>query len=47
MDETVQGQSVSIAMTETFTDYGAQPVPTIPAASQTTDLLSLLKKSGG
>lgn len=47
LDETVKGQSVSVAMTEDFTDYGAQPAPTIPAASQTTDLLSLLKSSGG
>lgn len=47
MDETVQGQTVSVVMTEDFTDYGAQPAPAVPASSDTTDLLSLLKNSGG
>jgi hypothetical protein len=40
--ETVGGQSVSIAMTENFLSYGAQPAPAVPPASQTENLLSLL-----
>jgi hypothetical protein len=37
------GQAVAVAMTEDFLDYGPQPAPAIPSASQTTDLLSLTK----
>ncbi len=47
--ETVNGQSVAIAMTENFLQYGAQPAPVVPPASQTENLLSLLHSaaSGG
>jgi hypothetical protein len=41
------GQSVSIALTENFLSYGAQPAPTIPSPGQTADLLSLLGKATG
>ena len=40
--QTVGGQTVSIAMTEDFLSYGAQPAPVVPPASQTENLLSLL-----
>jgi hypothetical protein len=41
-DETVAGKSVSVVLDEDFSDYGSQPAPTVPDASQTTNLLSLL-----
>ena len=44
---TIKGQPVAITMTENFLDYGPQPVPTVPDPGQTTDLLSLIKHSGG
>jgi hypothetical protein len=40
--ETVGGHSLTIAMTENFLQYGAQPAPVVPPASQTENLLSLL-----
>jgi hypothetical protein len=36
------GQTVSVAMTENFLQYGPQPVPAIPSASESANLLSLL-----
>jgi hypothetical protein len=36
------GQSASVAMRVDYLDYGAQPRPVMPSASQTSDLLSLL-----
>jgi hypothetical protein len=39
------GQTVSIAMTENFLQYGPQPVPAIPSASESANLLSLLPGS--
>jgi hypothetical protein len=36
------GQTVSIAMTENFLQYGPQPVPAVPSASQSTNLLALI-----
>jgi hypothetical protein len=41
-DETVAGKSVSVVLDEDFSDYGSQPAPTVPDASQTTNLLSLV-----
>lgn len=35
------GQSVAVAMTENFIQYGAQPAPVVPPASQSVNLLSL------
>jgi hypothetical protein len=35
------GQSVAIAVTENFLQYGPQPVPAIPSPSQSANLLSL------
>lgn len=40
--QNVAGKSVAVKIVENFTDYGAQPAPTVPSAGQTTDLLSLL-----
>jgi hypothetical protein len=42
LNENVKGQPVSVVVTEDFTDYGTQPAPTVPDASQTTNLLSLI-----
>ena len=39
------GRTVSIAMTENFLQYGPQPVPAIPSASESANLLSLLHGS--
>lgn len=39
------GQTVPIAMTENFLQYGPQPVPAIPSASESANLLSLLHGS--
>ena len=39
------GQTVSIAMTENFLQYGPQRVPAIPSASESANLLSLLHGS--
>ena len=36
------GQTTKVAMVTDFSDYGPQPKPAIPPASQTTNLLSLL-----
>jgi hypothetical protein len=47
LSETVQGHAISMTITEEITSYGAQPAPTVPSASETTDLLSLIKQSGG
>ena len=43
VDETVDGRSASSTITEQITAYGTQPAPTVPPASQTTDLLSLIR----
>jgi hypothetical protein len=40
------GQSVTVELTENFLAYGPQPAPKIPPASQTTNLLALLKSAG-
>jgi hypothetical protein len=39
------GQTISVAMTENFLQYGPQPVPAVPSASQSTNLLSLIHGS--
>ena len=39
------GQTISVAMTENFLEYGPQRVPAIPSASQSTNLLSLIHGS--
>ncbi|MGB8879977.1 MAG: hypothetical protein WCD11_26945 [Solirubrobacteraceae bacterium] len=39
------GQTISVAMTENFLEYGPQPVPAVPSASQSTNLLSLIHGS--
>jgi hypothetical protein len=39
------GQTVSIAMTENFLQYGPQPVPAVPSQSESTNLLSLMHGS--
>jgi hypothetical protein len=44
--ETVQGHPITVAITEDLSDYGTQPAPTIPSASQTTNLLSLMHSGG-
>ncbi len=43
--ETINGQSLAIAMTENFLQYGPQPAPAIPSPGQTVNLLSLVGKS--
>ncbi|MGH2883141.1 MAG: hypothetical protein ACRDPA_10670 [Solirubrobacteraceae bacterium] len=45
--ETVNSQSLTIAMTENFLSYGAQPAPVVPPSSQTENLLSLLHSAAG
>lgn len=47
MNETVEGNSVDTQMTENFSDYGAQPAPTIPSPADTTNLMSYIKLNGG
>jgi hypothetical protein len=47
MDETVEGKTVSGTLTEQIDAYGTQPAPTVPAAGDTLNLLSLLKSSTG
>ncbi|HTW11851.1 MAG TPA: hypothetical protein VME01_03840 [Solirubrobacteraceae bacterium] len=37
---------MTMTMTENFLSYGPQPAPTIPAADETTNILSLLPKNG-
>ena len=44
--ETVAGRSVGATITEHISDYGKQPAPTVPPASQTTDILSLIRSGG-
>lgn len=44
--ETVNGQSVTIALKENFVDYGAQPAPQIPPPDQTINLVTLLQQHG-
>jgi hypothetical protein len=46
MKETVLGHQADTQVTENFSDYGTQPPPTIPAAAQTTNLMSLVKAGG-
>lgn len=46
MKETVQGHAFSVAITEDLSDYGAQPAPTVPSASQTSNLMSLMHSGG-
>lgn len=41
--ETVNGQSMTMAITENFLQYGPQPAPVLPKPSQTANLLSLLR----
>jgi len=43
-NETVKGKAVSLVLDEDFIEYGPQPVPTVPDASQTTNLLSLIHR---
>jgi hypothetical protein len=45
--ETVEGHSFSLTVTAQYTSYGPQPAPTVPSASETTDIASLVKNSGG
>lgn len=42
MNPTISGQSTSETITLNITDYGQQPAPVIPPASETTNLTSLL-----
>lgn len=47
MKETVLGHQVDVQVTENFSDYGRQPAPAIPSASDTTNLTSYIKLHGG
>ena len=47
MKETVEGHPVDTQFTENFSDYGAQPAPTIPSPGDTTNLMSYIKLNGG
>jgi len=40
------GQSVAVALTENFLNYGQQPLPAIPSPSQSVNVLSLAHSSG-
>jgi hypothetical protein len=41
------GKSVAVVVNESFSDYGPQPVPTVPSPDETTNLLSLMHNSSG
>lgn len=45
--ETVSGREIDVQMTENFSDYGPQRVPTPPNSTETADLLSLIGTGGG
>jgi hypothetical protein len=44
--ETLNGQSVTVALKENFVDYGPQPAPQIPPPDQTVNLIELLQQHG-
>jgi hypothetical protein len=46
LSETVNGHAISVTLIEEIDSYGAEPPPTIPSSSQTSDLVSLLKSEG-
>jgi hypothetical protein len=46
LDMTVNGQTLTEAITLDISDYGTQPAPTVPSPGQTTNLSSMMQQQG-